>query len=172
MVAVGLWAALKGERALWAWPVAFFSLMLTGGALGIAGVPVSPVEPVIFASIVALGLLIAAAVDLPVAAGVITIGFFAFFHGHAHGTETPENAGGLEYITGFVLATALLHAAGIGFGLLSGQRVRGLVRLAGARIAAAPGCAPELTGRSKGTRVVQLQEGVTVSSGAQGNCWP
>lgn len=137
MVAVGLWAALKGGRALWAWPVAFLSLMLTGGALGIAGVPVPPVEPVIFGSIVALGLLIAAAVDPPVATGVFIIGFFGFFHGHAHGTEIPETAGGLEYVTGFVLATALLHAAGIGFGLLSGQRVRGPVRLAGAGIAAA-----------------------------------
>ncbi|RWC37811.1 MAG: HupE/UreJ family protein [Mesorhizobium sp.] len=137
MVAVGLWAALKGGRALWAWPVAFLSLMLTGDALGIAGVPVPPVEPVIFASIVALGLLIAAAVDLSVAAGAIIIGFFAFFHGHAHGTEISETAGGLEYVIGFVLATALLHATGIGFGLLSGQRFRGLVRLAGGGIAAA-----------------------------------
>ncbi|MER9560414.1 HupE/UreJ family protein, partial [Mesorhizobium sp. M0323] len=127
MIAVGLWAALKGERALWAWPAAFVGLMITGEAVGIAGVPVPFVEPVILASIVAFGLLIAAAVDLPVAAGAIIIGFFAFFHGHAHGTEIPETVGGFEYVTGFVLATALLHGAGIGLGLLQGQRFRGLV---------------------------------------------
>ncbi|TIM04508.1 HupE/UreJ family protein [Mesorhizobium sp.] len=136
MVAVGLWATLRGGRALWGWPVAFLSLMLVGSALGIAGVPVPFVEPVILASIVGLGLLIAAAVDLPVAAGAIMIGFFAFFHGHAHGTEILETAGGLEYVTGIVLATACLHGAGLGLGLLPGQRFRGIVRLAGAATAA------------------------------------
>ena len=34
MVAVGLWAALKGGRALWVWPAAFVGVMLIGGALG------------------------------------------------------------------------------------------------------------------------------------------
>lgn len=137
MVAVGLWAALKGGRALWAWPAAFVGLMLAGGVLGIAGLPVSFVEPVILASIVALGLLVGAAVDLSVTAGAIIIGFFAFFHGHAHGTEIPETAGGLDYVIGFVLATALLHGAGIGLGLVPGQRFRGLARLAGAATTAA-----------------------------------
>src|SRR5450759_3489336 len=45
MIAVGLWAALKGGRALWAWPAAFVSVMLIGGALGMAGVVVPFVEP-------------------------------------------------------------------------------------------------------------------------------
>ncbi|MER9390243.1 HupE/UreJ family protein [Mesorhizobium sp. M0435] len=137
MVAVGLWAALTGRRALWAWPAVFVSLMLAGGALGIAGVPIPFVEPTILASIVALGLLIAAAADLPVAAGAAIIGLFAFFHGHAHGTEIPETAGGLEYLAGFVVTTALLHGAGIGLGLLRGKRFRGLVRLVGAATAVA-----------------------------------
>lgn len=137
IVAVGFWAALKGERALWAWPAAFLGLMLAGGELGIVGVSVPFVEPVILASIVALGLLVAAAVDLPVAIGAVIIGFFALFHGHAHGTEITETAGGHEYLAGFALATALLHGAGIGLGLLSGRRFRGLVQLAGAATAAA-----------------------------------
>ncbi|MET2832853.1 HupE/UreJ family protein [Mesorhizobium shangrilense] len=135
MVAVGLWAALKGGRALWAWPAAFVGLVLAGGALGIAGVPVPFVEPVILASIVVLGLLVAAAADLPVATGAVIIGLFALFHGHAHGTEIPETAGGLEYLAGFALATALLHGVGIGLGL-AGRRFRALVQLAGAATAA------------------------------------
>lgn len=136
MIAVGLWAALKGGRAIWAWPAAFVGVMLGGAALGMAHVPVPFVEPGILASVVALGLLVALAVDLPVSAGVAIIGLFALFHGHAHGTEVPENAGGLEYMAGFAVATALLHAVGIAAGLGLGLRFRGLARVAGAACAA------------------------------------
>ncbi len=59
MIAVGLWAALKGGRALWVWPCAFVGVMLIGGALGMMHVPVPFVEPGILASVLALGLLVA-----------------------------------------------------------------------------------------------------------------
>ncbi|OBQ67387.1 HupE/UreJ family protein [Mesorhizobium erdmanii] len=136
MIAVGLWAALKGGKAIWAWPAAFVGVMLAGAGLGMAHVPVPFVEPGILASVVALGLLVALAVDLPVAAGVAIIGLFALFHGHAHGTEVPENAGGLEYMAGFAAATVLLHATGIAAGLSLGMRFRGSARVAGAACAA------------------------------------
>ena len=136
MIAVGLWAALKGGKAIWAWPAAFVGVMAAGGALGMLHVPLPFVEPAILASVVALGLLVALAVDLPVSAGVAIIGLFALFHGHAHGTEVPENAGGLEYMAGFAMATALLHAIGIAAGLGLGIRFRGLARAAGAACAA------------------------------------
>ncbi|MFZ0197167.1 MAG: HupE/UreJ family protein, partial [Pseudolabrys sp.] len=48
------------------------------------------------------------------------VGFFAIFHGHAHGVEMPESASGFVYGVGFVCATALLLAVGIGFGLIIG----------------------------------------------------
>jgi urease accessory protein len=132
MIAVGLWAALKGGRALWVWPCAFVGVMLVGGALGMAHVPVPFVEPGILASVVALGLLVALAIDLPVAAGATIIGVFAIFHGHAHGSEVAENVGGAEYMIGFALATASLHAIGLGVALaLSSVRMRAVVRLAG-----------------------------------------
>ncbi|PDQ22748.1 protein hupE [Mesorhizobium sanjuanii] len=136
MIAVGLWAALKGGKAIWAWPLAFVGVMLVGGALGMAHVPVPFVEPGILASVVALGLLVALAVDLPVSAGIAIIGLFALFHGHAHGTEVPENAGGLEYMAGFAVATAALHAVGIAAGLGLGARFRSLARVAGGACAA------------------------------------
>jgi urease accessory protein len=132
MVAVGLWAALKGGRALWIWPCAFVGVMLVGGALGMTHVPVPFVEPGILASVVALGLLVALAVDLPVWLGAAIIGLFAIFHGHAHGSEVAENVGGAEYMIGFALATASLHAIGLGVALaLSSVRMRAVVRLAG-----------------------------------------
>jgi len=136
MIAVGLWAALKGGKAVLAWPAAFVGVMLVGGALGMLHVPLPFVEPGILASVVALGLLVALAVDLPVSAGVAIIGLFALFHGHAHGTEVPENAGGFEYMAGFAVATALLHATGIAAGLGLGVRFRGFARAAGAACAA------------------------------------
>jgi urease accessory protein len=136
MIAVGLWAALKGGKAIWAWPLAFVGVMSVGGTLGMLHMPLPFVEPGILASVVALGLLVALAIDLPVSAGVAIISLFALFHGHSHGTEVPENAGGLEYIAGFAVATALLHAAGIAAGLGLGTRFRGLARAAGAACAA------------------------------------
>jgi len=136
MIAVGLWAALKGGRAIWAWPLAFIGVMLAGGLLGMLHVPVPFVEPGILASVVALGLLVALAVELPVSAGVAIIGLFALLHGHAHGTEVPENASGIEYMAGFAVATALLHVAGIAAALGSGLKFRGAVRAAGAACAA------------------------------------
>ncbi len=136
MIAVGLWAAMKGGRAVWAWPLAFVGVMLAGGTLGMLQVPMPFVEPAILASVVTLGLLVALAIDLPVSAGVAIIGLFALFHGHAHGTEVPENAGGLEYMAGFAVATALLHAVGIAAALGLGLRFRGLARAAGAGCAA------------------------------------
>ncbi|PBB81367.1 protein hupE [Mesorhizobium sp. WSM3879] len=135
MIAVGLWAAMKGSKAVWAWPLAFVGVMVAGAALGILQVPVPFVEPGILASVVALGLLVALAVDLPVSAGVAIIGLFALFHGHAHGTEVPENAGGLECMAGFAMATALLHGIGIAAALGLGLRFRALARLAGAACA-------------------------------------
>jgi urease accessory protein len=132
MVAVGLWAALKGGRALWVWPCAFVGVMLIGGALGMLHVPIPFVEPGILTSVVALGLLVALAVDLPVWTGALVVGVFALLHGHAHGSEVAENVGGIEYMAGFALATATLHAIGIGFALtMQRARLRPLIRLAG-----------------------------------------
>lgn len=133
MIAVGLWAALKGGRALWVWPAAFVGLMLVGGALGMAHVALPFVEPGILASVVALGLLVALAVDLPVITGAAIIGVFALFHGHAHGSEVAENISGLEYMAGFAVATATLHLVGIAFAqMMTRANLRLCIRAAGA----------------------------------------
>ncbi|MCB1501248.1 MAG: HupE/UreJ family protein [Bauldia sp.] len=122
MVAVGLWAATIGGRALWIVPASFVGTMAAGYVLAIAGVALPLVEPAIFASVVALGLLIAAAVRLPVGIGAMLVGAFALFHGFAHGEEIGA-AGAVTYGLGFALATALLHSAGIGIGLVLGSGV-------------------------------------------------
>jgi len=116
MVAVGLWAAQIGGRALWAVPGAFVSTMAIGFVLTIGSVELPFVEPAILASVVALGLLVAMAVRMQTVACAAVVGVFALFHGYAHGGELGA-AGALPFSIGFVIATALLHVAGIGLGL-------------------------------------------------------
>jgi urease accessory protein len=124
MVAVGLWAAQTGGRALFAVPAAFVVTMAFGFALALSGLHLPFVEPAILASIVALGLLVGMAVRLPAAAGAAIVGVFALFHGFAHGGELGA-ATALPFGVGFALSTATLHAAGIGLGLMIGRRTNG-----------------------------------------------
>jgi urease accessory protein len=137
MIAVGLWASQRGGRAVWLVPLTFVSVMALGGLLGVTGVPVPFVETGILISVLVLGVLIAAAVRLPLAASMTIVGLFALFHGLAHGAEMPATASGFAYGIGFVIATACLHLCGIGLGL-SAQRFGSarLVRYAGSAIAA------------------------------------
>jgi urease accessory protein len=133
MVMVGLWAALKGGRALWVWPAVFIGVMLLGSVLGMEGVHLPFVEPAIVTSVVALGILVALTVDLPLAAGAAIITVFALFHGYAHGSEVTDNLSGVEYVAGFALATAALHGVGIGFAkTMRYFDLRPAIRIAGA----------------------------------------
>ena len=107
--------------------------VMIGGALGMMHVLVPFVEPGILASVVALGLMVALAVDLPVWLGAVMIAVFALLHGHAHGSEVAETVSGAEYMAGFALATATLHLIGIGFALaMARAQLRPVVRAAGA----------------------------------------
>jgi urease accessory protein len=118
MVAVGLYAALLGGRALWLVPATFVGVMAIGGAVGAAGVALPHVEAAIALSVIVLGLAIALRLGLPTLAAMALAGAFAIIHGHAHGAEMPHDASGQAYAAGFMLATALLHGAGIAAGLL------------------------------------------------------
>ncbi|MGB8621829.1 MAG: HupE/UreJ family protein, partial [Paracoccaceae bacterium] len=138
MVAVGLWGAFLGAPAIWVLPVVFPLVMAFGGALGVAGVPLPSVETGIALSGVVLGLLVALAVRAPLWIAAVLVGAFAIFHGHAHGTELPEAANPFAFALGFVLATGMLHLAGIGFGFLTAvPRGQYAVRAAGGVIALA-----------------------------------
>jgi urease accessory protein len=121
MVAVGLYAALLGGRALWLVPATFVGVMAIGGALGAAGYPLPYTEIGIALSVIALGLAVALRASLPTLAAMALVGLFAIFHGHAHGAEMPADAAAVSYATGFMLATALLHGAGIAIGLAAGR---------------------------------------------------
>ena len=137
MVAVGLWAAQLGGRALWQVPAAFAVTLATGAGLALAGVALPAVEPGILASLMVLGLLVAFAVRLPSGGAMALVTLFAVWHGHAHGAEMPTAASPVLYGLGFVLATCLLHAAGVALGW-GARRVLlpSLARWAGAAVAA------------------------------------
>lgn len=138
MVAVGLWAAVIGGRAMWALPIAFVSAMLLGGLLGSAGVPLPGVEPMILASVVALGALTALAMRPGQATAVAFVALFGLFHGHAHGAEGPST-GLASFAAGFVLTTMGLHFAGVALGRLAQgalpRVIGGLTAVAGVALA-------------------------------------
>jgi len=117
MLAVGLWASQHDDRrARWAVPASFVAMMAVGGLLGMAGLGLPFAEGGIAGSLLLLGLLLALSVRLPLAAGALTVGLFAVIHGHAHGVEMPLAASPVLYGLGFMTATAILHAVGLGIG--------------------------------------------------------
>lgn len=121
MLAVGFLAATTGGHARWAYPASFVGAMILGGALGFGGAALPVVEPAILASVIVLGAAVALALrpPLPVACGVVAL--FGMAHGYAHGLEAPA-LGGLSYAAGFIVATAALHATGLGLGLAAATR--------------------------------------------------
>ncbi|MEC5214700.1 urease accessory protein [Polaromonas sp. CG_9.5] len=138
MVAVGIWGATLGKPLVWALPVAFPMLMVVGGVMGIAQVPLPYVEIGIATSVVVLGLSIAAAWRAPVAIAVGIVAVFGIFHGYAHGVELPETASPAAFAAGFVISTGLLHLAGIAIGLVKAlPRGAQALRAGGGMIAAA-----------------------------------
>ena len=139
MVAVGLWGAQLGRPLLIALPIAFPMVMALGGLMGILGMPMIAVELGIALSGLVLGLAILMAFRAPVWLAVALVAAFAIFHGYAHGTELPEAASPLAYGIGFVVATGLLHLAGILFGLVNERPNYGpvLVRAGGGLVALA-----------------------------------
>ena len=138
MIAVGLWGAQLGAPAIWVLPVAFPMVMACGGMLGLLGVPLPGIEIGIAASAILLGAAVMMELRPPIALAAVLVGFFAIFHGYAHGSELPAGQSGLLYSIGFVMATGCLHGVGISIGLVHrwswGQRA---LRVAGAAIALA-----------------------------------
>jgi urease accessory protein len=135
MTAVGLFAAIKGGKAMVVWPLGFVFAMLVGYGCGVTHPGLTIAEPAILASVIVLGVLVATMVRAPFAAGLGLIALFGLAHGYAHGSEAPAG-GGLSFPLGFALSTAVLHATGLAIGAL-GLRVRRpeVLRALGAAVA-------------------------------------
>lgn len=133
MLAVGVWSALA-VRPAWLAPAAFVALLAVGAVAGFVGVAVPGVEPMVAASLLVLGLLLAQRRQLPLALTTVLVGAFAFFHGAAHGSELG-GAGQWLALAGMLVSTALLHGTGMALGHAVVARHRWLAVLAGASTA-------------------------------------
>lgn len=118
MIAVGIWGAQLGNPALWVLPVTFPIVMSLGAMMGLLGIPVPGIEIGIALSAILLGAMVLGEVRPQLVVAAVLVGFFAIFHGHAHGTELPAGQSGLLYSMGFVIATGCLHGLGITIGLI------------------------------------------------------
>lgn len=137
MLSVGIISAQIGGRAIWTVPSTFVAVMAVGGVLGLMNIGLTVTELGIAVSLVILGLVIAAERRIPMLAVMIGVGFFAIFHGYAHGTEMPDTAEPVLYALGFLVGTAMIHIAGVVIGDISRHYERGKVvlRVGGALIA-------------------------------------
>lgn len=125
-----------GGRNIWTLPVTFPLIMAAGGILGMSGFALPHVELGIALSVFVLGLAIALAWKAPEWVALLLIALFAVCHGYAHGVELPNAVDPASYAIGFVVATGLIHVAGIAIGLLLGRPWKGqLSRALGAAIA-------------------------------------
>lgn len=119
MLAVGMWSGLTAGRAgralLWS-PLAFVNLLLVGTVLGMRGIALPVIEPMIAASLLVMGLLVMSRWRLPGLAAATLVGGFAVFHGQAHGLELAGSASAFQVLAGMLTATVLLHMAGLGMG--------------------------------------------------------
>ena len=118
MIAVGLWGAQLGRPAIWVLPVTFPLVMAFGGFLGLIGLHLPGSEIAIALSGVCLGAAVLAEFRPALWIAGVLVGMFGLFHGYAHGAELPPGQNALLYSLGFVMATGLLHAAGIALGLV------------------------------------------------------
>lgn len=121
MVAVGFWSALTARR-LWTTPLAFAVMLLAGALLGLAGVVLPAVEPMIAVSLLVLGLLVALRARMPALLASALVGVFAIFHGVAHGTELAGSPQIGAPLAGLLITTVTLHGIGIGLGVALRRR--------------------------------------------------
>jgi urease accessory protein len=137
MLAVGAWSALTVTPA-WRAPAAFVALLVAGALAAFAGLWVPGVEPMIAASVLVLGLLVAVQKKMPWVLAAALAGVFAFFHGAAHGFELAGDTGwaAVGALTGMALGSGLLHVCGMVLGKAVMQRHQWAAKLGGGATAA------------------------------------
>ena len=130
MLAVGLWAAALGGRALWLAPLSFVSLMAVGAVIQLQGFAWPQVEWMVSASVLAMGLTLWCDWRASPGMAALLVGIFAVSHGYAHAAEIGNGSDAIAYAGGFLMATAGLHVLGILTGM-AGRKSRFISRAFG-----------------------------------------
>jgi urease accessory protein len=128
-VTVGTWSAAAFPRdKAWRGPAVFLGGLLAASAAALAGLGLPFTETGIAATMAALGLMLTMALLTRGSAGtgLLVVALAGVWHGTAHAAEAPL-ASFATYVGGFMLATALLHVAGMAAGTAA-QRWRSMVR--------------------------------------------
>jgi urease accessory protein len=136
-VAIGIWSMAYPWRRAWLLPLAFVGAMTAAAWAGVGHARFDTAELMIVASLIVLGVMIMRAHAFSVAGAVAICLVFGAFHGYAHGTEAGASGDYAAYVGGLAIATALLHLAGMGLGLMLRISSRYGLRVAGALVAAA-----------------------------------
>jgi len=126
MLGVGLLASRLNKINASLTIAAFLSFMSIGLGLALVGFEMQNVEIGILVSVLMTGLLLGTTRQLHSALIGTLVASFALFHGFAHGAEMPQADEPINYAVGFLLATALLHAIGLGLGVLLNKHQLGL----------------------------------------------
>ncbi|WP_019864726.1 HupE/UreJ family protein [Methylovulum miyakonense] len=124
MLAVGLWAAMRGGKSLWLLPLAFVTAMGVGAGLSMLGITINAAETWVAASVIAAGVLVWRNTRMSSVLAVALVSVFALAHGYVHALELTDSADALAYSAGFLLTTAALHGLGLAVGLLAAARLR------------------------------------------------
>ena len=102
MLAVGVWAAQLGGRAIWQLPLAFVGVMSLGGVFGMTGVSMPGVEMMILLSVIVFGFLVVRRIRFQATVSVLIVVFFAFLSwlrarsGNARFGQSPVICPGLH----------------------------------------------------------------------------
>lgn len=124
MLAVGLWAGRLGGRARWLVPASFLMMMALGALSAAAGLAWPGAEVGVQGSLLVLGWMVWTTWRVKPVPAALAAGFFALFHGYAHGAELEAGADGLTYGLGFLAATAGLIGLGAAIARAWGERQR------------------------------------------------
>jgi urease accessory protein len=135
--AVGVWSMAYPWRRAWTLPAAFVAAMAAGAWYGVGHARLDATETMIVASLVVLGVMIMRANAFSLWSALAICLVFGAFHGYAHGTEAGASGDYRAYVGGLLVATAMLHLAGMGVGLMLRVASRYGMRVAGALVAAA-----------------------------------
>jgi len=123
----------------WLLPILFILSMILGGFLGIGVDPLNASEWVIMGSVIASGIILAFQLEFTLVGFALMAIIIGFFHGHAHGTEIPDESNSYLYVLGFTASAVALSLIGYGIQRITKETLH--IRLLGAFIAGIGGMA-------------------------------